>query len=74
MIIIGTWRLVGAAAFEADAIAVIWLPAFENKDRRLNILVEGICRARKAALGVRAIVEFHCDVEHHKICGRHTAA
>ena len=47
---------------------------FENERRRFNVLVECVRRARKAALGVGTVVEFHRDVEHHKIRGSHTSA
>src|ERR1700733_10578985 len=41
--------------------------SFEDKRWRLNILVEGLRRIGKAALGVGPVVELHRDVEHHKI-------
>ena len=31
------------------------------------MLVEGVRRIDKAALGVGTVVEFHCDIEHHKV-------
>jgi hypothetical protein len=48
--------------------------SLEDKRWRLNVLVEGVRRVRKAALSVGAIVEFHRDVEHHEISGGHTSA
>jgi hypothetical protein len=48
--------------------------SFEDERWRFNILVEGLCRVRKAALGVGTVVELHRDIEHHKIRGGNTSA
>ena len=43
--------------------------SFEDKRWRFDVLVEGLRRIRKAALRIGTVVEFHRDVEHHKIRG-----
>src|SRR5258708_12725518 len=47
--------------------------SFEDERWRFNVLVEGLCRVRKAALGVGTVVELHRDIEHHKIRGGHAS-
>src|ERR1700758_4459786 len=48
--------------------------SFEDEHWRFDVLVEGLCCVRKAALGVDTVVELHRDVEHHKIRGGDASA
>ena len=48
--------------------------SFKDERWRFNVLVEGFSGARKTALGVGTIVEFHRDIEHHKVRGGDASA
>jgi hypothetical protein len=48
--------------------------SFEDECWRFNVLVERLCRVRKAALGVGTVVELHRDIEHQKIRGGDASA
>ena len=60
-----SWTLVSAhhQTFAAGSFS------FKDERWRLNVLVEGLCRVRKAALRVSTVVELYRDVEHDKVRG-----